>query len=164
MFDPEQELISPFNSLPADSYAEKVAARTGRKAFDSSAEGRFARTMRAGMAEFSRMLGQGVSVEDAALKLEAVIRAAWPMPTTKFTSCPDCDGTGWRQANCHYGQRCGRQRCALADSTYWHQFAIACECPDGDKQRGGARAPEEQLAQVGRTPKRRTGAWREIGR
>lgn len=156
------------NADPArdEFYAAKKAAREARRAFASSADSGFVRTMQGAMAEYLRMRDQGVSREDGIRGLEEELRGAWPKSVSKFKPiCDACEDTGYREMVCWDQQRCGREVCAK-NSERTHPYVVACDCAEGDKKRDRKHlmTPDDALAQVGRTQKKRQRIWRQVGR
>lgn len=143
----------PLGQQHADARRDAARARRG---FASSQLGAFANAMSAAMTEYHRMREAGVSREDACKGLEAVIRDAWPKPTTKYPpACSDCDGTGWREMVCWAEQRCGRRVCVDRHPSWEHRYVVSCHCLAGDRRRARPTMPEDALTAVGRMQTRK---------
>ena len=115
---------------------------------------------------------QGVPREERLAGLEHTLRAAWPQ-TRKWTYlCERCTDTGWALCLCTPETPCGRpfrlprgsNRSGSLDSTgqgfcaVGHAYVVPCWCARGQACRRGleGRAPEEDVTEAGRTPKRLT--------
>jgi hypothetical protein len=139
----------------------RKAARASRRAFAASPLSRFVNKMQECMRDYLKAREQGVSREDAVKGIEEVIRDVWPKRPSKFQTCVGCDDTGWRLVECNHGLRCGRERCSWGDTTWVHDFVVACECAKGEpfRRSGQKRQPrgEDDLSEVGKTRKRKSG-------
>jgi hypothetical protein len=134
-------------------------ARANRRAFATSPEGGIARQLTKAMGDYHRMRTEGVSREDACRGLELVLRDAFQL--SKFPpACLECDDSGWREMACWSEQRCGRRLCATAHPAHEHRYVVPCDCSAGDKHRPKRYAPEDEIARVGRMPKRKSGFTR----
>lgn len=138
-------------------------ARDGRKAFTASPDSRFVQVMRETMKEYIAAREQGVSREDAVKGIESVLREVWPQRTSKFDTCAECDGGGWRITVCDYNLRCGRKWCASTPPEWEHNYAVPCDCVSGDRMRPKPRAAGDELTTVGRTKRRRQGGFSRMG-
>ena len=133
-------------------------ARKNRKAFAVSQLGAFARAMLEAMGEYFAARKSGMPKDDACKGLEAVLRAHWPKPTTKYPPlCGDCEGTGWRERTCDANLRCGRRICAVRHPSWEHPYVVPCDCTDGDRHRQRVQQPEDAIAAVGRVQKPKRG-------
>jgi hypothetical protein len=141
-------------------------AKAGRRAFASSPLSRFVRKMREVITDYLKARESGVSREDAVKGIEEVLRAEWPKRLSKFETCAGCDDSGWRLTECVHGMRCNRYRCGIAESSWYHEYVVPCECQKGDKfRRSGMvpqRSPDDDLSSVGKTKKR--GGFARLGR
>lgn len=143
-------------------YAAKKAARDARRAFVQSADMGFVRAMRHAIRQYLEARIQGVSREDGCKGLEEELRAAWPKSVSKFRpACDNCEDTGWVEKTCWERQRCGREVCARNPERQ-HAYVEPCHCAAGDKKRTRVFTPDDAMAAVSRTAKKKTG-WRQVG-
>jgi hypothetical protein len=150
--------------LDAEELAELEArARSGRRSFARSPLGAFARAMRQVMRDYEGARAAGVSREDAVKGIEEVLREVWPGKVTKFPACDGCDGTGWRLCYCTDALRCRRELCTRRHPAWEHTYVVPCECEKGDKFRPRLVQPDD-LGDVAKTRKRRSGGWSRMGR
>ena len=152
---------------PDDAYVElaeaKKAVKASRRAFTKSTDSVFVKAMKAVMSQYLQARAQGVSRDDGIKGIEAELRDAWPNAVSKFgLDCQACDDTGFVEHTCWHEQRCGRRVCAL-NPEYQHAYVTFCHCPKGDRKRPKQRAPEDDLASVGKTAKKRGGFTRMGG-
>ncbi len=141
-------------------YAARKAAREARRAFASSTDSGFVRTMQGAIRQYITMREQGVSREDGIKGLEAELRDAWPKSVSKFKpACDGCEDTGWREMTCWDRLQCGREVCAKNPGRQ-HTYAVACDCPKGDRLRARVRSSEDEIAAIGRTPRKKRGFTR----
>lgn len=148
----------------ADWLSLRKKAREARRTFARSPMSRFVAKMREVIADYLTAREQGVSREAAVGGIEEVLRAEWPHRPSKFEQCGSCDDTGWRLTECVHGMRCGRKRCGLSESSWWHSYAVPCECTSGDKHRKKVAQMEDDLANVGKVKSRkRSGGFTRAG-
>lgn len=149
--------------LRAEHESLQRAVQSSRKAFTSTKLSAFAQQGFDCIDQYLVMRKEGVSREDAVKGIEAVLRAIWPKATTKFYVCEACGGTGWRLMSCWDGQRCGRELCIRRHPAWEHSYVVPCDCTAGDRFRPRAAAPEDELAAVGKTPKRKPRSFSRFG-
>lgn len=139
------------------------AVKLSRRQFEQSPESAFAKAMREAMDDYSTMRQSGVAREDAVKGLEAVLRAMWPKPPSKFdVNCHGCEDTGWRFMACWDQQRCGRKWCA-EHAAMEHGYVTACECDKGDRFRPRLYAPEDEIAAAGKVRKPKPRGFTRVG-
>lgn len=139
------------------------AVKLSRRQFEASPDSAFVKAMREAMDDYSAMRKAGVSRDDAVKGLEAVLRATWPKPPSRFDSnCHGCEDTGWRLMACWEQQRCGRRTCA-DNPALEHGYATACECDKGARFRPRQYAPEDEIAAVGKTRKPKPRGFSRVG-
>lgn len=141
----------------------KKAARASRRAFAQSPISAFVRKMRAVITEYLKARLAGVSREDGIRGIEEELRGAWPKSVSKFRpNCDACDDTGYVEHTCWDQQRCGRRVCA-ANPERQHLYVEPCHCPNGDRMRAKVATTDDAIAAAGRTQKRKTRGWRQVG-
>ena len=139
-------------------------AQQGRRAFEASPLSRFVRKMREVMDDYLKAREAGVSREDAVKGIEDVLRAEWTHRPSKFDTCGACDNTGWRMTECIHGMRCNRYKCGISESSWWHPYAVPCDCPNGDKHRKRLVQVDDELASIGKAKRRKKpGGFTRIG-
>lgn len=159
-----QPATAPNNAADGSVKDLRAAARAGRKAFDQSPLGPFARTMLQAMRDFAEARKAGVSLEDGIRGIEACLRDSWPGRVSKFQQCSGCDGTGYHERVCDMALRCSRMKCAHAEADWHHTYVTPCDCTLGDKFKGRSTyTGEEQLAAVGRRKKAQPKGWSRAG-
>jgi hypothetical protein len=146
----------------ADVKGLRKLARDGRKAFMASPLSRFVVKMREVMADYLNAREAGVSRDDAVRGIEAVLREEWPQRVSKFEHCGACDGTGWRMTECVHGMRCSRYRCGIAESSWFHTYAVPCDCASGDKHRKRL-VQVDDLAAAGKTRRKKPSGFTRTG-
>ena len=143
----------------------KAEARANRREFFKSTDSAFVREMRDVMNAYTQARSEGVSRENACQGIEAVLRGAWPKPTTKFApACELCEDSGWRYRTCADQMRCGRQWCANQHPANEHAYVETCGCEAGDKHQKRIVQVEDEIAAAGRIAKRKTRGWSAVGR
>jgi hypothetical protein len=116
--------------------------------------------MQGAVSQYLQARTEGVDREHAIAGLDAELRAAWPKSVSKFKpACDACDDTGYREMTCWDSQRCGREVCARNPERQ-HAYVVSCDCVKGDRFRPKTFTPDDQLASVGRTQKKRGGFTR----
>lgn len=141
----------------------RKAVRAARRAFRSSPDSAFVKTMRGVMEQYLKARSEGVSREDGIRGIEAELRAAWPKSVSKFRpECDACDDLGWVERVCWDQHRCGRKVCAVNPERQ-HAYVEICHCPKGDRFRPKAWTPDDQIAAVGKTQRKKSGFTR-VGR
>jgi hypothetical protein len=144
----------------AAAQAERAHARSVRREFLTSPVSAFVRAMKGAITQYLAAREQGVSRQDGIRGLEEELRGAWPKSVSKFKpACDACDDTGYREWTCWDQQRCGREVCAK-NPERTHLYVVPCDCAKGDRFRPKTFTPDDQLASVGRTHKKRGGFTR----
>ena len=140
----------------------KKAVRAARRAFRRSAEGGIAAKLQAVVNEYLRMRREGVSREDGVKGIEAGLRDSGLFRTSKFQpACSECEDTGYVERFCADRRRCQRESCARHPERE-HAYVEPCHCAAGDKKRTRVFTPDDAMAAVSRTAKKKTG-WRQVG-
>lgn len=138
-------------------------ARAGRAAFAHSPDSAFVRAMQGAISQYLKARDQGVNQEDGIRGIEEELRACWPKSVSKFVpECDACDDTGYRELTCWDRQQCGRKVCA-ANPERQHLYMVPCDCAKGGRMRERVKHTDDGIAAAARTPKRKSGGWRQAG-
>jgi hypothetical protein len=141
----------------------KRAVRASRRAFATSPQSAFVRTMRAVMDDYTKARQSGVSREDALRGLELELRSAWPKDVSKFRpGCDACDDTGYVDHVCWDQNRCGRQSCVRHPESQ-HGYVTVCHCLKGDRFRQKVRAAEDDIAAAVKTQRKKNRGFQRMG-
>lgn len=145
----------------AAAYREaQQAVRAGRRAFASSVDSTFVKTMKAAINQYLQARLQNVTREDGIRGIEEELRAAWPKSVSKFKpACDSCDDTGYIDRVCWDRHRCEREVCANNPERQ-HNYVEICHCPKGDLKRKKQYQAEDAIAAAGRIAKKKRGFTR----
>ena len=154
----ESELRRAEALLVSASTPEEVREAHGilRKAIytqrrrEKAVDGPLAQTFVVAMRIWDSEKADGVSKPERVAHLEKSLRAAWPQGREWKYLCDRCQDTGLVVRTCHRGERCNgvslradsafqphgkyRRLCTHdPDSTYTHEYGVACWCEKGKR-------------------------------
>jgi hypothetical protein len=150
-------MTNPMMTAMTDQLREEHASlqravKQSRRAFEQSPESAFAKAGREVMDDYDAMRKAGVSQEDAVKGIEAVLRAIWPKPVSKFSDvCEVCGDTGYQEHTCWHEHRCARDRHRDWHPAQEHAYVSPCDCQRGDRFRPRPYAPQDEIAAVARS-------------